>query len=248
MLKKSFAVFVFCLGVGVFFLVSGKQWDSSIANSDKPTDRALFSRLIVDKPQGKADSDAIAINSINRQMQSPKSDGIAGRYDEPVEDQLPGLKQAEVDATVGDGSVTVALWEPQVKENSEPEFDASVVYEEEIQTDSEAFAGLQVGQIVEFFVPQLGESFLSEIDSTSNQLGNVKVWKGKIQDGEDKSNFIMTQGVTMTHVVLATSKGVYTAYIDNESGEGAIVDDKEYTGHLANTDDSVPFHHKSSPK
>ena len=245
--KKLFLFFVFCLGIGVFFLFSEKSWVNPATNLDKPMDRTLFSMLNINKSQGKIDTDkTIRRNSNHPQTQPTKSDRITARHDEAVEDHLPGMEQAEIESAMGDSGATVELWKPRVRENSEPEYDESVEYEEKIQTDSEALASLQVGQVVEFFVPQLGESFLSEIDSTSNQWGDVKVWKGKIQDGEDKSNFIMTQGATMTHVVLATSKGVYTAYIDNETSEGTIVDDREYTGRLADVDDSVPFQHNSN--
>jgi len=51
----------------------------------------------------------------------------------------------------------------------------------------------------------------------------VKVWKGEIQGEEqDNSNFIMTQGEAMTNVVLSTTEGIYTVYIDNETGQGTV--------------------------
>ena len=51
----------------------------------------------------------------------------------------------------------------------------------------------------------------------------MKVWKGEIQGEEqDNSNFIMTQGEAMTNVVLSTTEGIYTVYIDNETGQGTV--------------------------
>lgn len=126
-------------------------------------------------------------------------------------------------------------------ESDRAEYDL-VEHEEPIQMDTEMLARLEVGQAVDFYVPQLGHSFETEIESESEQLEGVKVWTGKIEGKqEDGSDVIITRGESMTNVILSTSKGVYTAHIDNKTGEGEIVDDREYTDRMIDEDDGIPF-------
>jgi len=158
-----------------------------------------------------------------------------------VDNVLAKVPQLEKQQSKTDVEQTIPLWEKDVSGNFAE--DTTIEHEERIKTDPEVIANLQVGQMLEFFVPQLGESFQSEVTSTSNQFGDVKVWKGEIQGEEqDSSNFIMTQGEVMTNVVLSTNDGIYTVYIDNETGQGTVVDDREYTSRMSHENDAIPYY------
>lgn len=142
---------------------------------------------------------------------------------------------------------TFALWETDSTINPFPDDEIDNI--EPVRTDPNFLADLQVGQALDFFIPQLGQSFQGVIDTTSKQMGGVKVWKGSIQDDDEKSNVLITQGKSMTHVVLTTTKGVYAVQIDNKSGEGAVIDEREYTGKTVDIDDGIPFdqHSETEP-
>jgi len=158
-------------------------------------------------------------------------------------DSVAGTNESDSQLQETDLETPVSLWEQVESDMRDPVEGDTVVHEELIKTDSETLATVQVGQVLDFFVPQLGESFQSKVSSTSNQFGEVKVWKGSIEgEEENKSNFIMTRGEKMTHVVLSTSEGNYTVNIDNKTGEGTVVDDREYTSRMSDIDDSIPFY------
>ncbi len=233
--------------VGVFFIV----YDNNAAEKNASENQLLGSNQKqvggksgiqqsipdLDKQQVKKPLDhvltAAEINFI------PTQDGNI----ELLQTKLDALDKVEKQRSKVDPDQSISLWEMDTSEKFEE--DTTIEHEERIKTRPEVLAQLQVGQVLDFFIPQLGESFQSEITSTSNQLGNVKVWKGDIQNEEqEKSNFIMTQGAVMTNVVLSTAEGVYTVHIDNETGEGTVIDDREYTNRMSNTDDSVPYHHE----
>ena len=247
MSKILLSILFICIGVGIFVVYTKNNTGVNIINNQQssvshaPVDGKLMKQKTfsnVDKQQVKQPSNSVLtaaktdFRPIQDQDEKLKS----------IQDKLAELTEAETPQESTD-SEPIALWEKDSSEDFGE--DTTIEHEERIKTNPEVLAKLQVGQVLDFFIPQLGESFQSEVTSTSNQLGNVKVWKGNIQNEEqEKSNFIMTQGAVNTNVVLSTAQGVYTVYIDNETGEGTVIDDREYTSRMSDTDDSVPYPHE----
>ena len=228
-----------CIAADIFLVVYDRNFTgkNTIENQQ---DKVEVSQ--VDNAMGmqKAISD-VSKNRVKQSVKQPKQvlsvDQIKPLSVDDVFTEVPPLEKRQSTTDLGK---SIPLWEKDVSGNFTE--DTTIEHEERIKTDPEIIANLQVGQVLEFFVPQLGESFQSEVTSTSNQFGDVKVWKGEIQGEEqDKSNFIMTQGEAMTNVVLSTTEGIYTVYIDNETGRGTVVDEREYTSRMSDTDDAIPY-------
>lgn len=240
MSKILLPILFISIGVGVFIV-----YDENYIE-----DRTDNQQLNVD--QGQIEGDSLKQKSIPGMNKRPSNQilitakthlrSIQDSNVRPLQDKLAELSEVEKKQSIVNSDQPIPLWEKDLSDDFVE--DTTIEHEERIKTNPEVLAKLQVGQVLEFFVPQLGESFQSEITSTSNQLGNVKVWKGNIHsEGQEKSNFIMTQGAVNTNVVLSTAEGVYTVYIDNKTGEGTVIDDREYTSRMSDIDDAVPYHH-----
>ncbi|WP_148864676.1 biofilm-associated metzincin protease inhibitor BamI [Marinobacter fonticola] len=98
---------------------------------------------------------------------------------------------------------------------------------------------MHVGQEVTLPIPNLNRSVTAKITSTHNQLNNVEVFKGPITDGHPKDNVIITRGQTSTYVVVATREGVYSATIDNRTGNATLTDEGDINEGIQPGDDSV---------
>ena len=234
-------VFLVCIGVGIYFFTSNssKLGSHILAGSENRSDQANVNIKQKDVLVGLK-------HPVRKPSQVKDSFLLTADASKPVAiNKTQVLAQADETAQLLDHTdESIELWVPKMTDDHVQ--NETIEHEEPITTNPEALANLQVGQVLEFFVPQLGEAFQSEIESTSNQLGDVKVWKGNIEgEGQEKSNFIMTQGEVMTNVVLATAEGVYTVHIDNETGEGTVVDDREYSSRINDNDDAVPYLHGS---
>jgi hypothetical protein len=130
----------------------------------------------------------------------------------------------------------VELWkEPQG--NTDIEVDG--IPATRLQVDPAVLRTLQVGQTVDFQVPPLNRTVSAELVSTHNQLNKVEVFKGAIRGGHEKDNVIVTRGETSTYVVIATREGVFSAVIDNASGEAVLTDEGDINRRINDQDDAV---------
>ncbi len=239
MSTKFRTILFVCIAADIFLVVYDRNFTgkNTIENQQ---DKVEVSQADNARGMQKTISD-VSKNRVKQSVKQPKQVlSVAQIKPLSVDDvftEVPPLEKRESTTDLGK---SIPLWEKDVSENFTE--DTTIEHEERIKTNPEIIANLQVGQVLEFFVPQLGESFQSEVTSTSNQFGDVKVWKGEIQGEEqDKSNFIMTQGEAMTNVVLSTTEGIYTVYIDNETGQGTVVDEREYTSRMSDTNDAIPY-------
>jgi hypothetical protein len=239
MSTKFRTILFVCIAADIFLVVYDRNFTGK-NTVENQQNRVEVSQADNAMGMQKAISD-VSKNRVKQSVKQPKQvlsvDQIKPLSVDDVFTEVPPLEKRQSTTDLGK---SIPLWEKDVSGNFTE--DTTIEHEERIKTDPEIIANLQVGQVLEFFVPQLGESFQSEVTSTSNQFGDVKVWKGEIQGEEqDKSNFIMTQGEAMTNVVLSTTEGIYTVYIDNETGQGTVVDEREYTSRMSDTDDAIPY-------
>ncbi len=247
MLKPFLAFLTVCtIGAGIFFVIAKNDEVEKIAmlNSEKGSLEQLKELLTKQDSQPGSDQTGKPTSQDNKPQTEAYSDS------ESVENQFEKILTSANTEVKVPSDEPVSLWEQDnVSQQLNSETDDTIEHEERIKADTEALTKLQVGQVLEFFVPQLGETFQSEIESTSNQLGDVKVWKGKINgENQEDGNFIITQGKIMTNVILATNEGIYNVHINNENGESTIIDDREYSGRISDTDDSIPYPHESTEK
>ncbi len=242
---KFRTILIVCIAADIFLVVYDRSLTGkdTIENQQNSVEVSQVGKAIGEQ---KTISD-VSKNHVKQSAKHPKHflTATAQTKFQSLEDMFAEISDTQQKQSMTDREQSIPLWEKDDSENFEE--DTTVEHEERIRTNPEVIANLQVGQVLEFFVPQLGEAFQSEVTSTSNQFGDVKVWKGIIQGEEqDDSNFIMTQGEVMTNVVLSTTEGIYTVYIDNETGKGTVVDDREYTSRMSDTDDAVPYTHESN--
>ncbi len=242
MLKTFLSLLIICtIGAGIFLTFAKNDAVDKIAMEN--AERGSLEQLQESMTKQNSDSSSTQTSQARKlQTAPPYSDS------ESLENQFEKILTSATTEIETPFDEPVSLWEQDdASPEQASEADNTIEHEERIKVDAEALTKLQVGQVLEFFVPQLGETFQSEIESTSNQLGDVKVWKGNIQgENQEDGNFIITQGKIMTNVVLATNEGIYNVHINNETNEGTIIDDREYSGRISDTDDSIPYPHEST--
>jgi len=183
------------------------------------TDDKALSRTASQVSAGSTASLAVAAAQINP---APNTGNQA--MPEPISLQTP------VEATA------IQLWEA----NSTMEAtEVNGIRAMPLIVDTQAFKRLQVGQALELPIPSLNTVLSADIESTHNQLGNVKVWKGPVNGGDTTDNVIITQGEISTVVVVSTQLGVYTATIDNATGQAAMVDEADVNAGMVTQDDTL---------
>ncbi|GGY86096.1 hypothetical protein [Marinobacter zhanjiangensis] len=109
-----------------------------------------------------------------------------------------------------------------------------------LKADPQALAGLHVGQQVALQVPDLNRTVTARLTTTHNQLNNIEVFRGPVTGGHKKDNVIVTRGNTSTYVVVNTREGVYSAVIDNRTGDAVLTSEKDVQDNLAGEQDAIP--------
>ena len=109
-----------------------------------------------------------------------------------------------------------------------------------LQADPEALASLHVGQQLALQVPDLNRTLTARLTTTHNQLNNIEVFRGPVTDGHEKDNVIVTRGQTATYVVMSTREGVYSAVINNRTGDTVLTSEKDVQDNLAREEDAIP--------
>lgn len=109
-----------------------------------------------------------------------------------------------------------------------------------LKANPDALASLHVGQQVALQVPELDRTVTARLTTTHNQLNNIEVFRGPVSGGHEKDNVIVTRGRTSTYVVLSTREGVYSAVIDNRSGDAVLTSETDVQNNLAGEQDAIP--------
>lgn len=109
-----------------------------------------------------------------------------------------------------------------------------------LKADPEALASLHVGQQLTLEVPELNRTLNARLTSTNNQLNDIEVFRGPVSDGHEKDNVVVTRGKTSTYVVMSTREGVYSAVINNRTGDTVLTSEKDVQDNLAGHDDAIP--------
>jgi len=98
-----------------------------------------------------------------------------------------------------------------------------------IQMPDGALQNLQVGEKIDLLIPQKGRAYVGTVKKTSSRFsdGNVKVSSGPLDNGQDFSSFSIVEGDKITLVTVATGAEIYQVEIDNKTGVGTVLDDRE---------------------
>lgn len=128
-----------------------------------------------------------------------------------TEDMLPPDIAENIPHDLYDGPQT--FWE--VDENDQA--DDPEIYS--LKVEPEMISNLQVGQTFDFYVPELNQTFQTDINETRNSFNGTHIFKGEITDGRFGENVSIVRGKNLTFVTVATLQGVYSASIDNLTGK-----------------------------
>lgn len=109
-----------------------------------------------------------------------------------------------------------------------------------MEGDQEAAASLHVGQQLALQLPDLDRTLSARLESTHNQLNDIQVFRGPVSGGHEDDNVVVTRGKKSTYVVISTREGVYSAVIDNETGDTTLTSETDIQDNLAGEDDAIP--------
>lgn len=222
---------VICAAVGIAALAVASFWliqeDSAVARpvaavvpaQSAPKDIAHQSLASATAPPGLQPSASQNANAVAR---APAAAAMPLPEEIPVE---PASSRSRVE-----------LWERPTG-NGSIEIDG--VPATRLQVDPAVLRALQVGQTLDLEIPPLNKTVSAELVSTHNQLNKVHIFKGPLIDGHKTDNVLVSRGESSTYVVVATAQGVFSAVIDNVSGEAVLTDESEINRRMSNQDDAV---------
>ena len=139
-----------------------------------------------------------------------------------------------------EGAVTtdIDLWQLPEEESHTMVDDLPAV---NFAVDAKALARLQVGQVVRLQLPGGEGEVEAEIMSTYNDPAGVQVWTGKIKNEVNQASIIFTRGEIQTHIVIASTRGNYSAVVDNRSGDGTLINESTIHSRQLPFDDGIVY-------
>ncbi|MAM89409.1 MAG: hypothetical protein CME36_19085 [unclassified Hahellaceae] len=195
----------------VLFLQVDNKPASVPAVADEPaslTDSAAAQRPLVDRPFSEADE---------------ANEAEADSAGQPP--ATTAADSADDDDTAPDQSTYAELSAWSVAD--ETPIDVDGVEGLAIQTDPAALRSMKVGQKISLPIPDLQPMPEATIESTHSPLDGIDVFKGALNDGQANDNVIVTRGEIDTIFVVSTSTGVYTAIVNNRTGQGSLVNEAD---------------------
>lgn len=199
----------------------------------------LFTPVTSDDPVANApDHHAETSGNTNGSSVSSATGGGSGhdvsKWPDP--DVAPALPEPTSNAARNARPV-ISLWQSEANpEKTEVDGFPAI----QLQADPEALATLHVGQQLAMPVPELGRTVTARLDGTHNQLNDIQVFRGPVTGGHEKDNVVVTRGKTATYVVISTNEGVYSAVINNQTGETTLTSESDIHDNLAGEDDAIP--------
>ena len=127
------------------------------------------------------------------------------------------------------------LW---VAEMTAVDKDGLIVYP--VTMDVSAASNLQTGDTLTLPVPVYEQNLLVTLTETRNSLNQTEVWRGDVAftrpieidgvlyAGHETDQVLITRGEWQTHIAVLTRQGNISAVIDNETGKGQLVDERQY--------------------
>ncbi|WP_163835539.1 biofilm-associated metzincin protease inhibitor BamI [Spartinivicinus ruber] len=164
-------------------------------------------------------------NSKDNQQEITKAVDVAGndkaKPEEVAEkDRLP-LPKKKAPLPKIDGT-PVVFWQATEKLQTVDKFDVPVHH---LKVEPAYIKSIQVGQVLEFPIPELNKSFIAKLTDTANSFNGVHVWTGIMVDGGPTENVIVTRGKTQTHITISSLEGIYSAVVQNDTGETQIINE-----------------------
>lgn len=172
----------------------------------------------------------------NDQNNRPKSSKVANQVSLWPAPSATSALPARPNNPARNARPVVSLWQTG---SSAPKTEVDGFPATRLKADPDTLAGLHVGQKVALRVPDLNRTLTAELTTTHNQLNNIEVFRGPVTGGHDKDNVIVTRGEKSTYVVLSTREGVYSAVIDNRTGDAVLTSEADVRDNMAGHDDAI---------
>ncbi len=116
------------------------------------------------------------------------------------------------------------LWSSASPEMVEVE---SGLMAQKVRLKPDFYQSLKPGSVLEMAIAELKEPVHITLTETRNAYGGRHVWRGAIENGRPFDRFSMTRGEKLTILSVGTRAGVFTLTVDNETGEGILVNESE---------------------
>ncbi len=115
------------------------------------------------------------------------------------------------------------------------------LYVEYIKVKQPGSMKLSEGEQVSLLIPQENKSFIGIIDeSTRAYNGEITISSGTIENGDENASFSITEGENSTFITVATGESIYQVEINNQTGVGVVLDDRELNQYRKNEDGILP--------
>ena len=132
------------------------------------------------------------------------------------------------------------LWQP-ISPQQHPQDIPDNLYVEYIKTNQPGDLNIAEGQQVSLLIPQENKSFIGVIDeSTRAYGGEITISSGTIENGDENASFSITEGKNTTFITVATGESIYQVEINNRTGVGVVLDDRELNQYRQNEDGILP--------
>ncbi len=95
------------------------------------------------------------------------------------------------------------------------------------------------GDPVEIYIPQTARSYSGMVVSETRHFGKVRVLEVDLDYGDESNNMTITSGERQTFIALNTPDGIFNIRVDNQSGNGTVVNEMEYRSRQSGVD-SIP--------
>jgi len=163
-----------------------------------------------------------------------------------TESQLLAMlpKAAADDDTAVQDRQPLTLWQAGQKS---PLVEPGELRVEQVIANPDYLEQLEVGRKVEFVIPHTGESVAGEIAGQDLTNNGITTYDLKLNDNNPLTGGHAVRGKISTDFVVVTDSGNYTISINNKTGAGQVIDDRDlhiYRKHP----DAIPVATGTPPK
>lgn len=141
---------------------------------------------------------------------------------------------------VSSGEQIKQVWQP-IAQQQQPETLPDNLHVEYIKIAENDSMNFSEGEHVSFLIPQENKSYVGIINESTRAFGgDVNIASGDIENGNEHASFSITEGENTTFITVATGESIYQVEIDNQSGVGVVLDDRELNQYRHKEDGITP--------
>ena len=142
--------------------------------------------------------------------------------------------------TASPSKQTQWIWQ-SIAQQQRPKTLPDKLYVEYIKVVADNSLKFSEGEKISFLIPQEDKSYVGIINESTRAFGgDVKISSGDIDNGNEHASFSITEAEDTTFVTIATGKSIYQVEIDNYSGIGVVMDDRELNRYRYDGDGILP--------